>query len=144
MSKKDNPCAVTASGTDATPDRTTFQYLVRNWNDTFGVRLGVTYELAPGVEFDSGLGYETAATPNETLDPMLPDARNMRMAVGGRVALTPALTATLGITGVYFLSRNNTGKSTLAVPEPPAGRADGGGFYELWMALLNLGLEMRL
>ena len=104
----------------------------------------MTYVLAPGVEVLTGAGYETAAVPNQTLDPMMTDSRNVRMALGGRVAISTALAVTLGITGVYYLSRNNTGKSTLALAEPPSRQADGGGFYELWLALLDLGLEIRL
>ena len=144
ISKQDNPCAVDASGADATPDQTTYQYLARNWKDTVGLRMGLTYRLAPGVEVLTGAGYETAAVPNETLNPMMTDSRNVRLALGGRVDISPALAVTLGITGVYYLPRNNTGKSTLAASAPQAFQADGGGFYELWLALLNLGLEFRL
>jgi long-chain fatty acid transport protein len=144
ISMRDKPCAVTASGADATPDQTTIQYLARNWKDTVGLRMGLTYLLAPGVEVHAGAGYETAAVPNETLDPMMTDSRNLRMALGGRVAISPAMAVTLGITGVYYLPRNNTGKSTLWLADPPSRQADGGGFYELWLALLDLGLEIRL
>ncbi len=143
ISMRDKPCGVTASGADATPDKTTIQYLARNWKDTFGIRIGATYRLAPGVEVISGTGFETAATPNETLDPMLPDANNFRFALGGRVAIGATSALNVGVTGVYFLPRNNTRSSTLNNVDPPARRADGGGFYELWLALLNVGLETQ-
>lgn len=144
IAMRDKPCAVTLAGLDNTPDATTIQYMARNWNDTFAVRLGLTYQLAPGVGLDTGLGYETAATPDGTLDPMLPDAQNVRMALGGHWSITPRVTGTFGVTGVYFFRRDNTGKSTLAMPELPARRADGGGVYELWLVLLNLGLQTHL
>jgi len=143
ISLRDKPCGVTATGADATPDNTTIQYLARNWKDTVGVRLGVTYRLAPGVEFISGTGFETAATPNETLDPMLPDAFNFRFSLGGRVAIGAATTLNVGVTGIYFIPRDTTGLSTVSSADTPARRADGGGLYELWLALLNVGLETQ-
>ncbi len=144
ISMRDKPCAVSLSGADLTPESTTVQYMERRWNNTLGVRLGMTYDLARDVGLIAGTGFETAATPDATLDPGTPDATNLRLALGGRVAVTPALAASLGITGVYYFRRDNTGKSTVATVELPARRADGGGVYELWMVLLNLGLELRL
>jgi len=127
-----------------TPELTTVQYMARQWNDTFAVRLGLTYQLTPDMAVTWGAGYESAATPDRTLDPATADARNVRAALGARVALTRTLTGTIGITGVYFFERDNVGKSTLATYELPARRADGGGVYDLWLALLNLGLEIHL
>lgn len=143
VSMRGKPCTVSVSGVDITPESTTIQYMAHKWNNTVGLRMGLTYALAPGVEVVSGVGYETAAAPDTTLDPMMPDAQNVRLSLGGRVAITPAVTGTLGMTGVYFFRRDNTGKSSLALPELPARRADGGGVYELWLALLNLALETR-
>lgn len=144
ISTRDKPCAVSTSGTDITPELTTIQYMARKWNDTFAVRLGLTYELTPDVGLVWGAGYESAATPDTTLDPAMPDAPSVRLALGARVALTHTLTGTLGITGVYSFERDNTGKSTLATYDLPARRADGGGIYDLWLAMLSLGLEMHL
>jgi long-subunit fatty acid transport protein len=118
--------------------------MAREWNDTFAVRLGLTYELTPDVGVVWGAGYESAASPDATLDPATPDAPSVRMALGARIALTRNLTGTVGITGVASFVRDNTGKSTLSTYDLPARRADGGGVYELWLALLSLGLEMHL
>ena len=144
ISTRDKPCGVSASGTDVTPELTTIQYMAREWNDTFAVRLGLTYELTPDVGVVWGAGYESAASPDATLDPATPDAPSVRMALGARIALTRNLTGTVGITGVASFVRDNTGKSILSTYDLPARRADGGGVYELWLALLSLGLEMHL
>jgi hypothetical protein len=48
-----------------------------------------------------------------------------------------------GVTGFNFMPRNTTGLSTLSNPDPPARRTDGGGPYELGLALLNVGLETQ-
>ena len=57
--------------------------------------------------------------------------------------MAPMITIFFSMTGLYYLPRNNSGKSTLGDGDPPAKRADGGGFYELWLALVNAGLEMQ-
>jgi hypothetical protein len=44
---------------------------------------------------------------------------------------------------VHYLPRDNTGKSQLADAELPTRRADGGGKYNLSLALLQLALEKR-
>ena len=63
-----HPCAVFASGADATPDAATVQNLRRLWHDTYAVRAGASTWLRPGLELFAGLGFETAATPDATLD----------------------------------------------------------------------------
>ena len=85
----------------------------RNWNNTWGARIGASYWVKPQVELFVGGGYETAAVPDSTLAPDLFDANNILMAIGGRFALSDTLFLTASYTQIQYMNRDNTGKSTL-------------------------------
>jgi long-chain fatty acid transport protein len=140
----DPPCAVFPDGTDATPESTTIQNIRRRWRDSYGAHLGASFWTSERVELFAGVGFATAATPDATLDPMMPDANNLRIAVGGRFALPAGFHVTTGLTSVQYASRDNTGRSVLADAELPTRRPDGGGQYQLWLGLFHVGLEKQL
>jgi long-chain fatty acid transport protein len=144
ISLEGQPCAVFADGTDATPAASTVQNIRRRWKDTYGVNLAASYWPSAALELFAGVGYATAATPDATLDPMLPDASNVRFTVGTRVAVGPGWHVTAGLTDVQFASRDNTGRSILSDAEIPTRRADGGGRYTLWLGIFHLALEIPL
>jgi len=145
VSIQGEPCAVfPEDGTDATPGATTIQNINRRWNDTYGANLGASFWTSDAVELFAGTGFATAATPDATLDPMMPDANNFRFAVGSRVAVPGGFHITAGLTAVQYFSRDNTGRSTLTDPQLPTRRPDGGGKYELWLGLFQVSLEKQL
>jgi long-chain fatty acid transport protein len=136
-------CAVFANGADATAEASTVQNLRRLWRDTYGVRAGASVWARSDVELFAGLGYETAAVPDATLDPTFPDATSLRTALGARVQATRRLAFTGTFTSLWYLTRDNAGRSQLANAEPPTRRADAGGQYALWLGLVHLGIEQR-
>jgi long-chain fatty acid transport protein len=138
------PCAVFPDGTDATPGASTVQNIRRRWQDTYGAGLAASYWPRPDLELFAGAGYATAATPDATLDPMLPDADNLRLTVGTRVAVGDRWHITAGLTDVHYASRDNTGRSTLPDAQLPTRRADGGGRYSLWLGIFHLALEISV
>jgi long-subunit fatty acid transport protein len=144
VSVQNEPCAVFPDGTDATPNATTIQNIRRRWNDTFGAHLGASIWPTDAVEVFAGAGFATAASPDATLDPMMPDATNFRFAAGGRFAVPGGFHITAGLTTVQYVSRDNTGRSILSDAELPTRRADGGGRYELWLGLFQVSLEKQL
>jgi long-chain fatty acid transport protein len=145
VSIQGEPCAVFPDdGTDATPGATTIQNINRRWNDTYGANLGASFWTSDAVELFAGTGFATAATPDATLDPMMPDANNFRFAIGSRVAVPGGFHITAGLTAVQYFSRDNTGRSTLTDPQLPTRRPDGGGKYELWLGLFQVSLEKQL
>lgn len=137
------PCAVFSTGADATPNLSTVQNLRRLWRDTYAARAGASVWARPDLELFAGLGYETAAVPDATLDPTFPDAASVRTALGARMQITAGLAINAGLTALWYASRDNTGRSELADAQPPTRRADAGGRYTLWLGLVNLGLEQR-
>ena len=137
------PCAVFSNGADATPNLSTVQNLCRLWHDTYAARVGVSVWARPDLELFGGVGYETAAVPDATLDPTLPDAASVRTAIGARMQITARLAINGGLTALWYAERDNTGRSALGDAQPPTRRADAGGRYTLWLGLVNLGIEQR-
>lgn len=144
VSVQGQPCAVFSDGTDATPGGTTIQNIRRRWQDTYGAYVGASFWPSDAVELFAGAGFATAATPDATLDPMMPDARNIRLAAGSRFAIPGGFHITAGLTTVQYAARDNTGRSMLTDAELPTRRPDGGGKYELWLGLFQVSLEKQL
>jgi long-chain fatty acid transport protein len=133
-------CAVYADGSDASGG--TIANYRRDWNDTYGVRAGVSHWLQPALEVFAGTGFETAATPDATLEPGVADADNIEVALGARLAVTRWLYAAASYTHLQFLDRDNTGKSTLANAPVPTQVQDGGGKYTQWVGIFDLNVEV--
>jgi long-chain fatty acid transport protein len=141
LDQKDYQCRVNADGSDASGNGAVLQNLRRRWKDTFGIRGGVSQWVKPTIELFAGLGFETGAVPDETLDPGLGDANNVSAALGARFAIIPALFIAGSYTHIQFLPRDNIGKSELTQPSHPTARADGGGRYTQWIGLFNVNAE---
>jgi long-chain fatty acid transport protein len=142
------PCNINPDGTDATQPTSPVQAnVVRDWKDTYGARLGVSWWVAPAVELLFGAGYETAAVPDSTLAPDLPDATNVSGTFGARFAVTESLFLTASYTQLQYFNRNNTGKSLLAADAQgnavayPTVEEDAGGEYSQWIGVFTGNLE---
>ncbi len=138
-----HPCVVDANGA-ATGDSGALQNVRRYWKDTFGVHLSASHWIKPEVELYGGLGFETAAVPDETLRPDLPDANNLAIGLGGRFELSHGLFLAATYTHIQYFDRNNIGKSDLATPPLPTKWPDGGGVYKQWIGVFNLNVEKQL
>jgi long-chain fatty acid transport protein len=134
------PCAVTSTGDDP-GNGGIFLNFRRHWQDTLGLRAGVSRWLRPELELFLGAGFETAATPDETLDPELPDSETLQAALGGRWEALPKLFLGASYAHLYYLPRNNSGKSQLSDADVPTRRPDGGGRYTQWVGLFNVNVE---
>jgi long-chain fatty acid transport protein len=132
-------CVVDRTGADVGGG--TILNIRRYWKDTFGVRASASHWLKPELELFGGLGFETAAVPDSTLDPELFDSETISGAFGGRFEVIPSLFIAGSYTHIQYLSRNNIRQSTLALPASPTRRADGGGKYTQWIGLFNLNVE---
>src|SRR5215471_3159700 len=143
ISLEGQPCAVLPNGEDATPNHTTVLNLRRFWNDTYGIRIGGSYWISPKWELFAGLGFETAAVPDRTLDPALPDAPTVLAAIGATCEVANGLFVGGSYTHNQSFNRDNTGASELAQAQLPTRRADGGGKYAGWLGLFNLRVEKQ-
>src|SRR5215471_277056 len=120
-----------------------FQNLRRKWKDTFAVHAGASYWVKPEIELFAGIAGETAATPDETLSPDLPDANNVAVGVGGRFEIARSLFLGASYTHIQYVNRNNIGKSQLPNALPPTKWPDGGGIYSQWIGVFNANLEKQ-
>lgn len=141
----DRPCTVLPDGS-AAPDSGVVTNRRLFWDDTFGVRGGGSYWLKPSVELFAGMGFETAAAPDETMDPVLADANNLSFALGARLQLARAWFLAMSYTHLQFFSRDTTGQFTQADPDigTESRRLDGGGEYSQWVGVLNFNLQVSL
>lgn len=137
----DQPCTVLPNG-EAAPDSGVVVNLRRELKDTVGVRGGASYWFMPVLEGFAGVGYETAAVPDATLDPVLADANNVALAIGARLEVSETWFIALSYTHLQFFDRDNTGKSTLADPDLAlvTRRPDGGGLYKQWVGVIDANL----
>jgi long-chain fatty acid transport protein len=136
------PCAVTDTGADPNGGVIPLNVLLF-WNDTVGVRAGVSHWPRPQIELFAGAGFETAATIDETLDPELADANNFAGALGARWELLAGLFVCTSYTHIQYLPRDNSGKSILTLADVPTRRPDGGGRYEQWIGVFNGNIEVE-
>jgi long-chain fatty acid transport protein len=137
---EDHACAVDATGADA-GDGGVLLNLRRKWQDSFGVRAGASHWLSPSLELFVGIGFETAAVPDATLDPELADSQIVSGALGGRLELPGKWFLGASLTHLQYLDRDNTGKSELTNAVLPTRRADGGGQYSQFISILNANVE---
>jgi long-chain fatty acid transport protein len=115
--------------------------LRRYWRDTYGLRASASHWIEPELEVFAGAGFETAATPDETLDPELADSETLSAAIGARWEPFPTLFFAASYTHLYYLDRDNIGQSRLSEAEPPTRRPDGGGRYSQWIGVFNANIE---
>lgn len=117
------------------------QNLPRNWQDAFGVRAGGSFFVNPMVEVFAGLGYDSNAIPDESLDPALTDFHDVSAALGGRLTLGKHIGVAASWTQFFYFSRDTTGKSENAAFVQPSRGPDAGGKYTQRIGVLNLNLE---
>lgn len=141
---RDRPCGIKRDGSPAEGSGTISNFF-RGWRDTFAVRAGVSKWLKPEVELFAGLGFETAASPEATMDPSLFDANTIMGALGGRFEIWNRMWVAGSYTHLQYLSRDNTGKSILDDPtvQPTTRRPNAGGQYTSWVGVFNVNLEKQ-
>jgi long-chain fatty acid transport protein len=136
-----NPCQVYPSGAPA--NNFVIANFVRDWGNTYGYRLGLSWYASPAVELFLGGGYEIGAVPDGTLDATVTDANNYQGAIGGRFLVANYLYVAASWTQIMYQSRDTTGKSVVSYYQYPTQQADGGGKYTQWIGLFDLNLEKQ-
>ncbi|WP_437687987.1 OmpP1/FadL family transporter [Sorangium sp. So ce176] len=134
-------CAIESDGSAVDPAGVV-QNIARRWNDTFGVRAGVSYWPKPPVELFGGVGYDSNAVPDDTLDPSATDFHDVSFAVGGRFELTKELHLGASYTHLFYASRDTTGKSITAGLAGNSRAPDSGGIYAQTIGVLNVNVDV--
>jgi long-chain fatty acid transport protein len=144
---KSDDCKILATGSDATSAGSVVTNIPRNWKDTYGGHLGASYWLKPEIELFVGAGYETAASPDATMEPGSMDANNLQIAVGGRFFVLNYFYLGVGYTQIQFLDRTVTDSQLAKVNgtqvQLPTYQQDGNGTYTQWVGVFDVNLEKQ-
>ena len=132
-------CELTFDGGQATGAQV-LQNVPRDFRDSVGVRVGFSVWTSASFEFFSGLGFESSAVPDATMEPGLPDWAGASFALGGRVALGKRIHAALSYTHFVFLPRDVHGR--LAEYASPSRSPDASGHYSQQVGLANVNLDV--
>ena len=132
-------CDLTADGGQVTGAQV-LQNVPRDFRDSVGVRLGLSVWPSASFEFFSGLGYESSAVPDSTMDPGLPDWAGASFALGSRIALGKRVRAALSYTHFVFVPRDVQGR--LAEYAPPSRSPDASGHYSQQVGVGNANLDL--
>jgi long-chain fatty acid transport protein len=140
-------CNVYPNGSDATGGFV-ITNIPRNWNDTYGGHVGGSYWLSRAIELFAGLGYETGASPDETIEPATMDGNNVSAALGGRFLLWDSFYLAASYTHLQFFDRDNRGNSTLESIRRvgvsyPTVQQDGGGKYTQWIGIIDVNAQKQ-
>ena len=133
------PCALKANGAERSGAQV-LQNVPRNFKDSVGVRLGASIWTSPSFEFFSGLGYDSSAVPDSTMEPGLPDWAGASFALGARVALGSHMHAALSYTHFVFVPREVHGR--LSEYASPSRSPDASGHYAQQVGVGNANVEM--
>ena len=112
----------------------------RNFHDSVGVRLGVSIWPRQSFEFFSGMGFESSAVPDATMEPGLPDFTGVSFALGARVALTERVHAALSYTHFVYVPRDVHGQ--LASYPSPSASPDASGHYTQQVGVGNANVDV--
>jgi long-chain fatty acid transport protein len=144
-----NQCSVYGStgngvtmGQDSTSGGSVLTNIPRNWKNTYGARLGASWWLRPEVEIFAGVGYETAAAPDATLEPGAMDANNLLASLGGRVRVAKDFYFAASYTQIQFLPRT-VNDSALEQYATPSFTQSGNGQYSQWIGFVDINAEKK-
>lgn len=129
-------CKLGANGADLTGGKVAVG-LPRNWNDAYGVRLGVAHWLTPETEIFGSAGLETAAVPKATIDASTIDSTRVRAAIGARHAVSEHLMFAASYNLQYLLPVDNTGQAADGNNTTPSRTPSNEGRYTSTMHMIN-------
>jgi long-chain fatty acid transport protein len=117
------------------------EHLVQSYRDTSAARLGGEFETTPTLRLRAGYAYTQAAAPDETVTPLLPEARRNHFTVG--VGWSPRPKMMVDLAYQFIAHADRRGRT---VNPPPGERPTVGlnsGLYRLRGDLLGLTITFR-
>lgn len=92
--------------------------LIEEYNNTSGIRLGVEHRLVSGAALRAGLAGNTAAAPDQTVTPLLPEQDRGYAMLGGGLPIMGGLTLDAAYAHVFTSGRRGR------IDERPVGSTD--------------------
>jgi long-chain fatty acid transport protein len=115
--------------------------LPRRWRDSGGVRAGASLWVRQPVEIFVGLGYDSSAVPDHTLEPALVDFHSMSTAAGVRAQFVQQFAGAISYTQFFYFTRDISGKSQNWQYPFPSNSPDSGGVYKQSIGVININLQ---
>ena len=142
-------CDLTADGGPGADASGVVVNIPRRWDNTFGVRMGLSYWFSPEFELNGGAVFETSAVPDETVDAALIDMNKVIALAGVRYAvMSGKLLLGLTLNNVFYFDRTVAPRERDADgnqqgPRAPSAIPDGAGTYKQNIFFVNAGGEYR-
>ncbi len=134
-------CSLAEDGSQAEDGAGIILAIPRDWNDTFGVRVGASYWLTERFEAFGGVGYDSNAIPDETLEAGFFDMNKIITTLGVRYDMMGGKVKLNGsFTNVFYFDRE-IGPRTMD-PALPSRNPDGAGSYEQLINFLTVGAQV--
>lgn len=142
LAPKGEKCEVNPKDGSPAGGTAPIQNIVRNWSDSFGLRVGGSVFPRETIEVMAGVGYDGNAIPDTTLDPSITDFDDVSVALGGRLQMAKQFGASLTYTHFFYLPRDTTGKSEVGTLVAPSVSPDAGGKYTQTLGLISVSAEL--
>jgi len=139
--ERGKPCELNPDG--SAPDGSgVIQNFPRDWHDAFGVRAGASHWFSRRLEGFAGLGFDSSAIPDETLEPTFMDANKITGTLGASYELVKNLHIAASYLQVFYLPRDTNGKSENDAFERPSRSPNSGADYRQWLGALNVNVDV--
>jgi long-chain fatty acid transport protein len=133
-------CALAGDGSAMPEAKGIVANIPRYWEDSWGVRGGLSYWAANTVRVQGSLGYDRSPVPDDMLEAGLLDLDKVVVAFGARFLLSGNMELVTGWTQVFYFAKDTTPTEPLAAPSRVPGNA---GHYEQSVGLFQLALDVR-
>jgi len=138
---KDKVCNINDDGSPIEGEKAPLLNLQRDWGPAFGLRGGGSYWVVPAAELYLGVGYDSNAVPDSTLEPALTDFHKASLGAGVRLTAGP-FAGDISYTHIFYVPRDTTGKSVLATNPEPSRSPDSGGRYTQTIGVINANVQL--
>ncbi len=115
-------------------------FLPQNYRDTHGVRMGTEISLGGKSVLRAGFGVHTAATPDQTVTPTLPESWQQDYTIGFGRQLCE--TIRFDIAYVHTVQQDRAGRTTDGGKIFPTA-ADNNGTYSFYSNFISMSISMR-
>ena len=147
VSDLEQACATQSDGSLVNSDYTAdvAQIFRRRWDDAFGARVGGSYFFGGDeLELAGGVGFDSNAIPDSTLDPSLFDMNKVSFTLGSTYRVNAHVALSLTLTEVLYLERDTRGTTGNEALERPSRQPANAGIYRQNTVLISPAVQLSL
>lgn len=147
VSDLEGACATRQDGSLVSSDAMSdvVQVFQRQWDDGFGVRVGASYFVGSDqLELAGGVGFDSNAIPDSTLDPSLFDMDKLSFTLGSTYRVNAHVALSLTLTEVLYLERDTRGTTGNEALDQPSRQPVNAGLYEQNTVLIQPSVLLSL